>query len=257
MARIELKDVHVQYPVVQDHYRSMRRAIMRFATGGKLYHRDTGMTMVHALQGLNFTLEDGDRVGLIGRNGAGKSTLLRTLGGFIMPETGTITVEGKTTSLFSVAGGMDDERSGYDNIYLSGRLLGLSRKEMAKHVPDIEAFSELGEFLKAPVRAYSDGMKIRLGFAITTCLHPEILLLDEAIGAGDAHFIEKASQRANALYARASIIVIASHTPEVIHQLCNKALWLSKGRVMQFGPVQDVLDAYMGASHDEEVMNAA
>jgi len=252
MARIILDQVHVRYPVTQDHYRSLRRVLVRLVTLGQMYKQDTRSRMVHAIKGLSLTLEKGDRVGLIGRNGAGKSTFLKTLGGFILPDQGTMHIEGTTMPLFSVSAGMDEERTGYDNIFLSGRLLGISRKEMQKHVPDIEAFCELGEFLKIPVRAYSDGMKVRLGFAISTCITPDILLLDEAIGAGDAHFLEKASQRAEALYDRASIMILASHSPEIITRLCNKVLWLSHGNMVAFGPTEEVLARYLETTNDAD-----
>lgn len=252
MARIVLENVHVRYPIIHDHYRSVRRLLMRAVTLGRLYQQDTGSHVVHAIRGLTLTIEKGDRVGLIGRNGAGKSTLLKTLGGFILPDEGVLQVEGDIMPLFSVAAGMDEERTGYDNIFLSGRLLGIPRGEMEKHVPDIEAFTELGDFLKLPVRAYSDGMKIRLGFAISTCITPDILLLDEAIGAGDAHFLEKASQRAEAMYDRASIMLLASHSPEIITRLCNKVLWLSHGRVVEFGPTAEVLAKYMQTTDDPD-----
>lgn len=163
MARIVLKNVHVRYPVTQDHYRSLRRVLVRLVTLGRMYNDDVRSHTVHALRDLSLTLEKGDRIGLIGRNGAGKSTLLKTLGGFILPSEGEIEVEGNIMPLFSVAAGMDEERSGYDNIYLSGRLLGIPRKEMEKHVKDIEDFCELGEFLKMPVRTYSDGMRSASG----------------------------------------------------------------------------------------------
>ena len=152
---------------------------------------------------------------------------------------------------------MDDERSGYDNLFLCGRVLGISRAEMKKHLPDIEEFSELGEFLSVPVRAYSDGMKIRLGFAISTCITPDILLLDEAIGAGDAHFVEKASKRAQRLYDRSSIMVLASHMPSIISSLCNKVLWLDHGKVMKIGPVDEVMDAYMNTHANDALVGAA
>ena len=257
MARIVVDNINVRYPVMQDQYRSVRRAIIRTLSGGSLYQQDTRMEEVHALNGVSFTLENGDRLGLVGRNGAGKSTLLKTLGGFILPESGNLDIDGTTTSLFSVAGGMDDERSGYDNIFLCGRLLGISRAEMKKHLPDIEEFSELGEFLSVPVRAYSDGMKTRLGFAISTCITPDILLLDEAIGAGDAHFVEKASKRAQRLYDRSSIMVLASHMPSIISSLCNKVLWLDHGKVMKIGPVDEVMDAYMNTHANDALVGAA
>ncbi len=257
MARIVLNNVHVRYPVTQDHYRSLRRLVARVATRGRLYGEDVGLRTVHAIRGLSLNLEKGDRVGLIGRNGAGKSTLLKTLGGFILPDEGTLDVEGSIMPLFSVSAGMDEERSGYDNIFLSGRLLGIPRHEMEKNVADIEAFCELGQFLYMPVRMYSDGMKVRLGFAISTCISPDILLLDEAIGAGDAHFLEKASKRAEALYNRANILIIASHSPEIITRLCNKALWLSHGTMVEFGPAEEVLAKYLNTMNDADTDAAA
>ena len=189
---------------------------------------DSSLRVVHALKNISFELQDGDRIGLVGRNGAGKSTLLKTIGRFILPDTGILNVQGNVTSLFSINGGMDIERTGYDNAYLMGRLLGMRRAddEPAKTVKDIEEFSELGDFLTMPVRSYSDGMKVRLGFSIVTCLNPDILILDEAIGAGDAHFIEKATKRAQELYARANVIVMASHDQDIIRRL-----WQTRPRV--------------------------
>jgi ABC-type polysaccharide/polyol phosphate transport system ATPase subunit len=248
MSHIILRNVDVHYPVLRDHYLSIRRAFLRRATGGRLYREDAELEIVHALKDVNLEIRDGDRLGLVGRNGAGKSTLLKTIGGFILCDHGSVDVEGQITSMFSVNGGMDVERSGYDNIFLMGRLLGMSRKDMKKHVEDIKSFSELGPFLSIPVRSYSDGMKVRLGMAIATCVHPDILVLDEAIGAGDAHFIEKATQRVRKLYDRANIIVMASHDPAILQQLCNKAIWMEKGQIVKAGGVNEVIDAYITAT---------
>ncbi len=248
MSHIVVHNVNVHYPILQDHYMSIRRAMLRVITGGRLYRQDKDTKLVHALKDVCFELRDGDRVGLVGRNGAGKSTLLKTIGGFILPDNGNLHVSGVVTSLFSVNGGMDIERSGYDNVFLMGRLLGIHRKEMIKHLADIAEFSELGHFLKMPVRAYSDGMKVRLGVAIVTCIHPDILILDEAIGAGDAHFIEKTTQRAQKLYERANIMIMASHDPVILRRLCNKAIWLDQGKVIKTGPVEEVIEAYTTAT---------
>ncbi len=257
MSRILLENVNVHYPVVKDHYRSIRRAVLRKATKGRLYSEDSGTVAVHALKDISLDLRDGDRVGLVGRNGAGKSTMLRTLGRFILPDSGKVTVDGTITSLFSVNGGMDVERSGYDNVFLMGRLLGMHRSEMEAHLPDIIEFSELAESMALPVRAYSDGMRVRLGVAIVTCVKPDILLLDEAIGATDAHFIEKTTRRAQQLYDRASIIVMASHSAEILHNLCNKALWLDHGSIMKYGSVTEVMDAYLSTNSKKDVRDAA
>ena len=257
MSRILLENVNVHYPVLQDHYRSIRRALLRKVSGGRMYGEDGHTNNVHALKNFNLELRDGDRVGLIGRNGAGKSTLLRTLGRFILPDSGKVSIEGNITSLFSVNGGMDIERSGFDNVFLMGRLLGMSRKEMEGHMQDIIDFSELGDFLSLPVRAYSDGMKVRLGVAVVTCVKPEILLLDEAIGATDAHFIEKTTKRAQQMYDHASIIVMASHSTEIITNLCNKALWIEHGSIVRFGGVGEVLGAYMDTTSQPDARDAA
>lgn len=244
MSGIHLENVNVFYPVMKDHYMSIRRAALRFITGGRMYREDVEGELIHALKNISLDIRDGDRVALVGRNGAGKSTLLKTLGGFILPADGMLRMDGTVTSLFSVNGGMDIERTGYDNIFLIGRLLGMRRHVMETHLADIEEFSELGKFLAMPVRSYSDGMKVRLGVAVVTCVHPDILILDEAIGAGDAHFMEKATQRAQRLYERARIMVMASHAPALLKRLCNKAVWLHKGSIMKTGRVDEVLDAY-------------
>src|ERR1700733_10337311 len=141
MSHIILSNVNVHYPVLKDHYMSIRRAFLRKLTGGKMYRDDAGITIVHALKDISFEAKDGDRIALIGSNGAGKSTLLKTTGGFILPDSGRGDVQGSITSLFSVNGGMDVERSGYDNIFLMGRLLGMRHKDMDKHLDDIEEFS--------------------------------------------------------------------------------------------------------------------
>lgn len=244
MSSITLEHLDVNYPVLQDYYRSICRAVLRRTTGGKMYGSETRVKEVHALRDIGFTLRDGDRVGLVGHNGAGKSTLLRAIGGFILPDGGRLDVQGRVTTLFSVNGGMDIDQTGYDNIFHMGRLLGIPRRDMQPHVPGIEEFSDLGQFLGMPVRTYSDGMKIRLGLAVAVCLHPDILLLDETINAGDAHFIEKAILRLQQLYDRANIIVMASHSSTIMRRLCNKAIWLDRGRVMGIGGVEEILDAY-------------
>lgn len=244
MAQIILDKLEVHYPVYGDRTNSLRRALVNLSTGGKIYKDERKLTVVKALDQLSFTLNKGDRLGLIGTNGAGKSTLLKTLGGLYVPAAGKLILNGKVSALFDVCNGMDVDRSGYHNIQYMGTLLGLTRTQIKNAVPDIEEFTELGEFLTMPVRTYSAGMKVRLGFAICTCIDPSILLLDEAIGAGDKHFIEKASARAKALYDRADVLVLASHSSDVIREFCNKALWLHQGKMVMMGEVEEVLGAY-------------
>lgn len=244
MAKIILENLEVHYPIFKDQDHSLRRTIVNLTTKGRIFVNEGKSTVVKAINNVSFTLNKGDRLGLIGGNGAGKSTLLKTLGNLYVPAAGKLTIDGKVSALFDVCMGMEMERTGYHNIHYMGRLLGMTKKEIIAAIPDIEEFTELGEFLKMPVRTYSAGMKVRLGFAICTCIDPTILLLDEAIGAGDKHFIEKASTRLKALYEKADILVLASHMNNVIREFCNKVLWLEKGKVKMFGDVNEVLSAY-------------
>lgn len=244
MARIALQNVDIHYPIYGDSNPLFRRAFISLVTGGKIYRDERKVAVVKALDNISFTLNQGDRLGLVGTNGAGKSTLLKTLGQLYKPTNGLLQIDGKVSALFDVCMGMEQERTGYHNIYYMGTLLGLSKAKIKSFIPDIEEFSGLGEFLNMPVRTYSAGMKVRLGFALCTCIDPTILLLDEAIGAGDKHFIEKAANRAKALYDRAEILVLASHSADVIKDFCNKALWLHHGKMVMMGEVNEVLDAY-------------
>jgi ABC-type polysaccharide/polyol phosphate transport system ATPase subunit len=197
-----------------------------------------------AISGVSFRLRDGDRLALIGHNGAGKSTLLRTLAGMLAVSSGTLSITGKISVLFNISNGLDLDKTGRENILGMGLLLGLDRKEIIGIYSDVESFCELGDFMDLPVRTYSDGMKVRLSFAISSSLNPEILILDEAIGAGDARFLKKATERANSLYSRARILVIASHSTAIIRELCNQALVLKQGEMQFLGSVSEALDLY-------------
>jgi len=199
---------------------------------------------VHALRDVSFSAQHGDRVGLIGPNGAGKSTLLRVLAGIYEPTAGSVRCDGQVVPLFNPALGMEPEATGHQNIRLRGLLLGLRPQEIESRRNEIAAFTELGNYLDMPVRTYSSGMSLRLAFAISTCFVPEILLLDEWIGVGDAHFVEKAEQRMQEVVGQSSIVVIASHSNDLIRRLCNKALYIEAGRVKAEGSVDDVLAAY-------------
>ena len=244
MAKIHLENVCVQYPVYAVRTTQVRHSIINLATGGRIFQDSGKVSFVRALNNVSFTLEDGDRMALIGHNGAGKSTLLKTLSGFLPVASGHMRVKGELSVLFNLSNGLDPEKTGYDNILGMGLILGMSRKTIARITPEVEEFCELGEFLDLPVRMYSDGMKVRLAFAVATSIHPEILILDEAIGAGDAHFIKKATERAHQLYDKARIMIMASHSPDIVRDLCNKALLLEKGEVRMLGTVDEVLAAY-------------
>jgi ABC-2 type transport system ATP-binding protein len=199
----------------------------------------------------------GDRVGLVGHNGAGKSTLLRLLSGIYEPTRGSATVAGRVAPVFDLGVGMDPEISGYENIIIRGLFLGQTRRQMRAKVDDIAEFTELGDYLSMPLRTYSTGMRIRLAMGVVTSIDPDILLLDEGIGAVDADFLRKAKTRLEELVARSGILVFASHSNEFLARLCRTALWIDHGEIKMAGGIEEVVGAYEGpdaARHVRQVM---
>jgi ABC-type polysaccharide/polyol phosphate transport system ATPase subunit len=216
--------------------------------GGRIGEDANHRICVKAIDGVSLTFEDGDRVALVGANGAGKSTLLRVLAGIYEPMRGRVSIQGRVASLFDIALGLDPESTGYENILLRGLFLGMSRAEIRERRDAIAVFSELGDFLAMPMRTYSSGMMLRLAFAVSTHVDAEILLMDEWIGAGDAAFTAKAERRLAELVGGAAILVLASHSEEIVRSTCNKAVLLRQGTVVQIGSVDEVLQAYRGPS---------
>jgi ABC-type polysaccharide/polyol phosphate transport system ATPase subunit len=247
MAAIVLEDIHVSFPVYGSQ-RSLRRALFARATGGSIQREDERV-VVKALTGVSLDIHDGDRVGLVGHNGAGKSTLLRVMAGIYEPTSGRVLVEGRITSLFDTIPGLDGEDSGYENIITAGRLHGMSREEVERKIPEIEEFSELGEYLSLPYRTYSAGMATRLGFSIATALNPEILLMDEGIGAGDARFAERAARRMEEFIGKSRIMVLASHSEYLLRTSCNKAVLFHSGQIVATGSIDEVFDRYNRERH--------
>ncbi|WP_305267862.1 ABC transporter ATP-binding protein [Methylobacter sp.] len=217
---------------------------MQVATGGLLGADRQGRVVVRALEGLCFTLKDGDRVGLLGHNGAGKSTLLRLLCGVYEPSSGSACVKGVVGSLIDISLGIDPEATGRENIYFRGGLLGMTKAEINKQIDGIIEFSELGNFIDMPMRTYSSGMHLRLAFAVSTILRPEILLMDEWLSVGDERFKHKAEKRMAELVQATNILVIASHSREIILQTCNRAIWLEHGKIRMDGDVHTVAENY-------------
>ncbi len=243
MATIELRDVSVDIPVYDVHASSLRKLILGRTVGGRFGEIGKHI-IVSALKSISFEAHDGDRIGLIGNNGSGKTSLLRVLAQVYPPTKGTLRIDGRVSPMLDAFLGMTPDATGQENIYICGALWGLSRSEISSSIDDIAEFTELGDFLKMPVRTYSSGMAMRLAFAIATLRDPDILLLDEVIGVGDATFFEKAHARLQRLIERSRILFLASHSNAMIAQLCNKAIWLSKGNMIGFGDVKTVLAAY-------------
>jgi lipopolysaccharide transport system ATP-binding protein len=199
---------------------------------------------VKALQDVSFQLSDGDRLGVLGHNGSGKSTLLRTIAGVYQPSAGKVDVSGKIGSLIDIGLGINPEATGRENILIRGLLLGLTKKEIQARVDEIIEFSNLGEFIELPVRTYSSGMHLRLAFAVSTAIRPEILLMDEWLSVGDEQFTEQAQKRMSSLVNSTKILVIASHSKETILGNCNKVLILEHGKVVSFGDVDAQIQRY-------------
>jgi ABC-type polysaccharide/polyol phosphate transport system ATPase subunit len=242
MARITLRDVTIAFPIFSSQTRSIRTAVFARLGGTLLAHNDT--VIVRALVNISLDLADGDRLGLVGSNGAGKTTFLRVVYGVYAPLAGEAVVEGKVSSFTDIGLGMDPEATGWQNIIFRCVFLGLTFAEARALAPSVGEFSELGAYLDLPVRTYSTGMFVRLAFAISTAVQPDIVVMDEMIAAGDEGFIDKAQKRIADLLERTRILVLASHSQPVIRNFCNKVLWLERGRVKMLGLVDDVLPAY-------------
>jgi len=196
-------------------------------------------SIIEALNGVSFNLQSGDRLGLVGPNGAGKTTLLKVLFGIYEPTGGRVDVNGRIDALFNIMLGFRREASGRRNIMLRGLINGWTKAEIDSRTDEIVEFSELGEFIDLPFKMYSQGMATRLAFSIATTFEPEILLMDEWIGAGDAAFQDKARARMNDLARKAGIIIIASHNHKLLQGSCNRILELRKGRVVGLYPVEE------------------
>ena len=247
-AHITLENVDVDFTIYGVRSRSIQSHALRASTGGLItFPSDTRVT-ISALANIDLDIKQGDRVGLIGHNGAGKTTLLRVLAGVYEPVRGRITRHGRTTPLFDLSSGFTPEGTGFENIIVRGMYLGIEPAELRRLRDQIADFSELGAYLHMPVNTYSAGMLMRLAFAISTAVKPDILLTDEWLAVGDAGFVKKAEQRLQELVGGSSILVIASHSMGVLERVCNRLVWLDAGRVRGNGPVAEVKAQYAEAT---------
>ena len=244
MALIEFDKVCVDFPIYNANSRSLKKRLMQVATGGQLGANVQGRVVVRAIEDASFSFKDGDRVGLLGHNGAGKSTLLRLLSGVYEPSSGSVCIRGDIGSLIDISLGIDPEATGRENIYIRGGLLGMRRSEVTARIDGIIEFSELGGFIDMPLRTYSSGMSLRLAFAVSTIVRPEILLMDEWLSVGDEGFKHKAEERMGELVKSTNILIIATHSRDMIMKTCNRAICLEHGRIIMDGDPQEVCDAY-------------
>lgn len=252
MASICLDHVSVDIPVFDTSSRSIKNNIIAAATGGQLRPRShAGKMVVRAVDDLSLHLQHGDRVGLVGHNGAGKSTILRVLAGIYEPTAGAITVDGEVAAIFDIGSGMDPEATGWQNIILRGMLLGYSRRQIEARAEEIGQLTGLGDFLNMPLRTYSAGMSTRLAFAVSTSITSEILLLDEGIGAGDAAFIAQAEERMQSFIGDAGLLVIASHSDELLRRWCTTGVWMEHGQMRMIGSIDEVISTYHAAAAEK------
>jgi lipopolysaccharide transport system ATP-binding protein len=246
MALIDFQNVCVDFPIYNANGRSLKKLLIQVATGGQLGADPQGRVVVRALEDLSLTLKDGDRVALLGHNGAGKSTLLRLSSGVYEPSAGVARIEGEIGSLIDISLGIDPEATGRENIFLRGGLLGMTRREISNRIDEIIDFSELGVFIDMPLRTYSTGMHLRLAFAVSTIVRPEILLMDEWLSVGDEGFKHKAEKRLTELVESTKILVIASHSRDLVMHTCNRVIWLEHGKIRMDGDPNSVCHAYFG-----------
>jgi ABC-type polysaccharide/polyol phosphate transport system ATPase subunit len=254
-ARVLLDKVTVDLPVFTASSRGLLNSILRrpAVERSRLTSVSSFTVQVSALKSVSLALHDGDRVGIVGRNGAGKTTLLRVLSGAYEPTAGSIKINGSVSALTDLSLGMDLEASGRANIQMRASYLGLSNEERRIFEREVIEFTELNEHIDLPVRVYSSGMMLRLAFAISTSIDPDILIMDEMIGAGDAVFMAKARHRIENIMKQVNILVLASHSDSIIREFCNRGVCMSRGSVVFDGPVADCLAYYKDECEKDSV----
>jgi len=247
MPSVRLRHVSVEFPIYQAGSRSLKKILISGTTKGNLARDAFDRVNVRALSDITFDIENGERVGIIGPNGAGKTTLLKVLAGIYKPTQGRVHIAGRTMALINASVGLNPDATGRENIILRGMYMGIHPHAMREHINSIGEFTELGNYLDMPVRTYSAGMTVRLAFAVSTCIRSEILVLDEWLAAGDAQFLAKAQKRMGDFVTGASIVVLASHSLDLVRQWCRRAVYLRQGVAQAIGPVEEVIARYEAA----------
>jgi lipopolysaccharide transport system ATP-binding protein len=245
-AEIDVRGVNLDFPLYHGNARSLKRTVFS-SMSGRMANDQRHRVVVQALRDISFALTSGDRLGLVGTNGAGKTTLLRTLAGIYEPVVGRVRVRGTLNALLDPQLGMNQDMTGRENIMLRGLYGGLDRAAIQRLADDVCAFAELDDFIDLPVRIYSSGMVVRLGFALATAIKPQVLLMDEWFLAGDAGFMEKARGRLEDMVRGAEILVLSSHRAHLILDWCTRVIWMDQGRIVDDGPAVDVMTRYLGA----------
>lgn len=249
---IYIKDLYLSYPSALYNRKTLKQTVFELM---KLQKPKPLLNDVHAIRGITLNINKGDKVGVIGHNGAGKSTLLKAISGIYSQTSGSIEVEGNIRSLLELAVGFEIDATGRENIMYRGLLLGETPSALKAKMDEIIEFAELGPFIDYPIKSYSSGMIVRLAFAISTMVSGDILLLDEIFGAGDAKFMQKAKQRILDMVEYSNILVFVSHDLGAIKELCNRVVWMEKGKIRMDGDPDNVINAYLDSLASENVQN--
>jgi lipopolysaccharide transport system ATP-binding protein len=244
-ASVEVTGLCVDFPLYHGSARSLKKAVFSTVSGGRMGSDAKQRVVVQAVRDVSFTLTSGDRLGLIGTNGAGKTTLLRTLAGIYEPFVGRIRIHGSLNALLDPNLGMNMELTGRENIMLRGQYNGLDKAAIRRLEEDVHDFAELGDFVDLPVRIYSSGMVVRLGFALATAIRPQVLLMDEWFLAGDVNFMGKARHRLEDMVRGAEILVLSSHMQGIVTDWCTRVIWMDQGRIVDDGPPAEVMERYL------------
>lgn len=233
MSRIKFNNVSIAYPILSVDQRSFRKKLLSAATGGRLASISSGSVELSALSKISLEINAGERVGIVGHNGSGKTTLLRTIAGIYEPATGSVIVKGSVTSLIDIYAGFEPEDNGWDNILLRGLIMGKTRQQINDATAEIAEFSELGDYLNLPMKTYSSGMILRLGFAIATAFPADIVIMDEWLSVGDDSFQKKSQQKLEHYLEQSSILVLATHNETLVNQICNRQIRLKHGEIVE------------------------
>ena len=235
---IELHDVSMEFLMANDRVSGLKEYMLKRVKGQLQYRK------FKALQGLTFSVKPGEIIGIVGNNGAGKSTLLKIISGILSPTTGTVSVRGTIAPMLELGAGFDVDLTARENVFLNGAVLGYTEKYLKERYQDIVDFAELHEFMDVPIRNFSSGMTVRLAFSIATLVNPDILIVDEILSVGDAHFQNKSFERMQQLMSGGTTVIMVSHSAQQIRDLCQRALWLKDHQLFMDGPADTVCDAY-------------
>ena len=236
---VKVNDLSITYRTTFERKPTLKQTLVRFGRGQRAVRE------IEAIKNISFDVRNGTAMGIIGSNGAGKSTLMRAMAGILPPTSGSIEVWGRASTLLALGVGFNNNLSGRENIILGGLAAGLSRREVEERAVEVAEWTELGDFIDMPMRTYSSGMSARVGFSVAVHMKPDILMIDEALSTGDAHFREKATAKMAELRDSARAMFLVSHGLGSIKEMCNEAMWLDRGKLMMRGAPDEVVNAYM------------